>query len=171
ERRDSQGLCFLGGVSIEDALVRELQPAAGDVVDRSGNSIGTHRGAALYTMGQRHGFEVHSSSASAEPLFIVGKDVGNNTITVAPRENKDAANFVKIHLREENWIGKVASGAYQARFRYRQKLFPATLSQVGGKIIAEIKTIEPIPPGQSLVLYKRVRCVGGGIIAQVDSVQ
>jgi tRNA-uridine 2-sulfurtransferase len=176
DRKDSQGLCFLGGVSMEDALMRELAPVPGDILDTDGEVIGTHRGAVLYTMGQRHGFTVNISNTSAEPLYVVGKDIARNSVTVGLKKNqspvlespecREDLDFSSVQLRETNWIGEVQVGAYKARFRYRQELFPAALQQDRNTIC--IQTPESIPLGQSLVLYEGERCLGGGVITQVS---
>jgi tRNA-specific 2-thiouridylase len=168
ERRDSQGLCFLGGVSMEMALVKELAPVSGAVLNTNGAEIGTHRGAVLYTVGQRHGFDVHARSANTEPLYVLAKDAARNTITVGENDSqRHASGHQTVVLREENWIGDAPSGAYHARFRYRQKLFRAMLNRSDHATV-EVATEESIPIGQSLVLYDGERCIGGGIIACVN---
>ena len=167
-RKDSQGLCFLGGVSMEDALMRELSPMSGEVLGEAGNVIGAHRGAVLYTMGQRHGFDVQAAHSSTEPLYVVDKDTKHNTITVKRKASPFSLPATpRVVLREENWIGEVGEGTYEARFRYRQKLFPANISRAEGNIIVVVDTAEPIPVGQSLVLYSGERCLGGGVITSV----
>ncbi len=169
-RKDSQGICFLGGLSMDQALVRELEPVPGEVLDAGGARVGTHQGAVLYTMGQRHGFNVHATRAQEEPLYVVGKDMGRNTITVAPQggtpERARAPHKERtLRLRETNWIGGFDDGAYGARFRYRQPLLPASISRAGDGAAVRIPDPGPIPLGQSLVLYDGERCLGGGIIA------
>lgn len=190
-RKDSQGLCFLGALSIEDMLRKELSPEPGDVLDEQGRVIGRHRGAVLYTIGERHGFTVNSRDASREPRYCIAKDIARNTITVSarpqdrpirkggrklPQKNNRASGMiyhtassagegrVSVHLREENWLGEVPSGAYKARYRYRQALLPATLARAAGGSTAQVKDAGALPPGQSLVLYDGQRCLGGGII-------
>lgn len=162
ERKDSQGLCFLGDVSIDDMLHREIALTPGDVLDEAGEVIGTHEGAPAYTLGQRQGFSVFAQRPDAPPLYIIEKDVEFNTITVSPNRFPQHARTTEVTLSEPNWIGEVPSGRCLARYRYRQELIPATL---------DIKTntvtlLQPhyVPLGQSLVLYDGARCLGGGII-------
>ncbi|MES2006754.1 MAG: tRNA 2-thiouridine(34) synthase MnmA [Patescibacteria group bacterium] len=170
-RPDSQGLCFLGPISIEDMLVRETHPTPGEVLSEDDTVLGTHKGVQLYTLGQRHGFELAVSGNHAEPHFVVAKDIERNTITVSTNRFPRTVQKTELTLVQENWIGEVLPGNYMARFRYRQKLIPATFSIEGGK--TKIVLAEPhyVPEGQSLVLYEREeaclpagRCVGGGII-------
>ena len=175
-RKDSQGLCFLGQISIEEMLKRELRLEDGDVLDEQGKVIGRHHGAALYTVGQRHGFSVPARGANEVPHMVIATDVGRNTITVAERVvglpplplgegggegSGTYANATAALLRETNWIGEFETGAVSARFRYRQALIQAELRGVGEVILSEKVAL---PKGQSLVLYRGERCLGGGII-------
>lgn len=164
-RKDSQGLCFLGDISIENMLERELDPTPGDILSEAGEVVGKHRGSVLYTLGQRHGFEL--STQTGAPHFVTSKDAQKNTITVSTSPFPRSASKTTLALADTNWIGVVENGKYQARYRYRQKLIPAEL-QVSERS-AEVVLQEPhyAPVGQSLVLYRGGRCVGGGIITGV----
>jgi len=161
-RKDSQGLCFLGDVSIDDMLEREIEMTPGDVLDEAGQVIGAHEGVPAYALGQRHGFTLSEQTSAMAPHYVIEKDIEFNTITVSPNKFPQHAKATEVTLSETNWIGDVSSGTYQARYRYHQTLIPATLS-------ADKKTVtlhEPhyMPLGQSLVMYSGARCVGGGII-------
>jgi len=160
DRPDSQGLCFLGPISIADMLARELAPVSGDVLDETGSVVGTHRGAALYTMGQRHGFELTAHSAHTEPHFVIGKDIKSNTITVSSNK-KAAGSKTTLTLRDSNWIGETPT-ACMARYRYRQPLIKATLN--GDTVLLD--EAHYVPEGQSVVLYDGARCCGGAVIAK-----
>ncbi len=161
-RPDSQGLCFLGPVSMDDMLHQELSLVSGDVLSVDGQVIGRHEGAAAYTMGQRHGFVLSDQTPNTQPHFVMAKDISNNTITVSTERFPTTATETQLTLSDINWIGDVASGEYMARFRYRQKLIPARLDIEKNTVTL----LEPhfVPEGQSLVLYDNARCLGGGVI-------
>lgn len=161
ERPDSQGLCFLGGVDIADALAREIEITSGDVYSPEGDRIGRHSGVALYTLGQRHGFTLNPDVPKV-PHYVIRKDTARNSIVVSPLKRPTGHAGVCITLREPNWIGPVRDGSCKARFRYRQALMPAFLRGESG----EVELFQPhyVPEGQSLVLYRGTRCLGGGII-------
>lgn len=168
QRKDSQGLCFLGPISVGDMLKKELHPAPGAVLDEAGEIIGTHEGAMLYTMGQRHGFMLAKQGPEAKPRYVIAKDLGANTITVSESKFPAGAAKTELKLADINWIGSPESGACFARYRYRQELIPGTLQRTGlGK--ADVTLLQPhyAPVGQSLVVYKQGRCLGGGVIAEV----
>lgn len=161
-RPDSQGLCFLGDISITDMLMRETNPRQGNVLSENGEVIGSHKGVELYTLGQRHGFTLMNARDDVKPHYIIAKNSKENTITVSTSKFPKNASQTKISLTNTNWIGDVAPGTYHARFRYRQQLIECTLD----KNLAEVVLHEPhyVPEGQSLVLYSHERCLGGGII-------
>ena len=172
-RKDSQGLCFLGDISITDMLERELAPQPGDVRDEHGEVVGRHRGAVAYTLGQRHGFELRVQSGA--PHYVVAKNIKLNTITVSTSPVPRGASGTRVTLADTNWIGAVLDGEYRARFRYRQKLIPARLQRVGKAVTVILAEPQYAPPGQSLVLYDlprgkagEERCIGGGIITDVE---
>ncbi len=170
ERKDSQGLCFLGDISIGDMLHRELTLAPGNVLSESGEVIGTHDGTALYTLGQRHGFTIASASTKASqqellPYFVIAKDITHNTITVSTNRFPTGKTETRLTLRDVQWIGHVALGKYHARFRYRQELIPATRTS---DVLVILDAPHYIPEGQSLVLYDGKRCIGGGIVVYCE---
>ncbi len=169
-RKDSQGLCFLGDIAIEDVLHHEIAPRQGNVLLENGEVIGVHNGTVLYTLGQRHGFEFFANTPKTEPHFVIAKDVKENTITVSTERYPKHATRTEVTLSEVNWIGNATSGSCLARYRYRQKLISAELYLGSVPISSDPKLLvvlhEPhyIPEGQSLVLYRGDRCLGGGII-------
>lgn len=160
-RKDSQGLCFLGAVSLEEVLEQRLRPKAGEVLDRKGNVIGRHRGAALYTLGQRHGFAIYAHSPAMPPHFVVAKDIQKNTITVS-KEKKPLKSRARFALRKVNWLGTAPAGPCEARFCYRQPLIPAVLQEEKRSVLCPAPRLAA--SGQSAVLYRDGRCLGGGIL-------
>ncbi|HEY5383244.1 MAG TPA: tRNA 2-thiouridine(34) synthase MnmA [Candidatus Paceibacterota bacterium] len=163
-RKDSQGLCFLGDISIDEMIMRELNPTPGDMLDERGHVVGTHRGAALYTLGQRHGFELQAHTPDTVPYFVIAKNNEANTITVSTSHLPIIAKKTKVTLTNTNWIGHVESGMYKARFRYRQKLIPVELLIQSATVAVTLLEPYYIPEGQSLVFYSGERCLGGGIV-------
>lgn len=175
-KKDSQGVCFLGKIDMKEFLQHYIELAPGTVLDAAGQVIGTHDGAAFFTLGQRHGFSVHAHTPNTEPLYVIAKDVAANTITVAPRNDKHTTEkqlTKTIELTDCNWITTASTPytlpptPYRARFRYRQLLLPVTLADCT-HTTAAITFDTPqayVPVGQSLVVYDGEHCLGGGIIA------
>lgn len=165
-KKDSQGICFLGHIDIPEFLSHytDLQP--GSVLNETGEVIGEHQGALVYTLGQRHGFTITSSDAQRTALYVVAKDTEANTITVAPHVRETTAAD-SITLTSCNWIIETPNRTeLLAQFRYRQTPAPVQLTTVG-KDTASLTPLHPtqIPAaGQSCVLYDGATCIGGGII-------
>ena len=170
EKKDSQGLCFMGKVDMADFLKHYLKTMPGNVLDGSGAVIGVHEGAMLYTIGQRKGFETQKSSESEEPYFVVAKDIKANTITVAHRTQRADTPVSKVSVGGIHIIhaGNNKTAGLTARIRYRGELFPIEVSmelREGGTCEVRFqRTIEGIAPGQSLVFYRDEECVGGAVI-------
>lgn len=161
KKHDSQGLCFVGEVSMRDFLSRYIRVEAGRVVDTEGRAIGTHEGAALYTIGARQGLVIEGRYAAQGPWYIVHIDVQSNTITAScVRED---ATTKKVRMRDLHWIGEVPALPLeiQAQVRYHDILTQVNLEEGNS-----LRFKEPMiaPPGQSVVFYENDVCVGGGII-------
>lgn len=159
EKKDSQGICFLGDVDMEDFLSRFIKTRPGDVLDAKGNSIGRHRGALYYTLGERHGFEIFNKNPITKPFFVISKDMEKNTITVSENPTKHLPDHIK--LEHANWILEPKSKHLEARIRYRQNRIPVTLE--GNRI--KFDHPQTASPGQSVVFYKGEECLGGAIIS------
>lgn len=173
-KKDSQGLCFLGKVDLKDFLGHYFKNEKGNVLNEKGESIGEHDGAWFYTLGERHGFKVLTPSPDEKPLYIVGKDVKANTLTVSHREpiNDLLKPISELSIREANWIRGVPNPkiTITARLRYRQT--PITCRVTKDKKNYRIMFTEPqsiVATGQSVVFYLDGECLGGGIIETVAS--
>ena len=169
DKKDSQGLCFVGKVDMKEFLGRYIKEKPGDVLDAKGNVVGEHDGGFFLTLGERRGFRIKSTRARMSPHYVIAKDIRKNTITVSPKfGKKELHNGVKsITLKECNWFQKPISGkTYAARARYREMLQPAKCS-AKGEHTARVAFATPriVALGQSLVLYDGDAVVGGGIIA------
>lgn len=172
DKRDSQGLCFLGKIDVRAFLARHLGAKEGSVLDAaSGKAIGVHAGAALYTLGQRHGFRVEHETPRSEPLYVVSRDIAANTITVASRAAvlRVPSARCEVDLGICNWIGEApeAGGVYLARIRHRGELMPCRIEPFE-RDMSRTRVLFETPllaaSGQSLVLYEGERVVGGGVI-------
>lgn len=166
KRRESQGLCFVGEFDMKEFLKHFIPQKRGDVLDEQGKVIGYHDGAAYFTLGKRHGFTVVNKKPDSLPLYVIAKDVGQNTITVSSNRKNEQGVVREILLEKINWIrGEVPEikKQYHCRFRYRQLLVECALAS--GNTVIFTKPQDAVAPGQSLVLYYKDECLGGGVIA------
>jgi tRNA-specific 2-thiouridylase len=159
EKKDSQGICFLGSISVDDFLRNELAPASGIAIDEHGEKVGTHDGAILHTLGQR----IALADAAPGPWYVIRKDIRSNTLTVSHELVIQEAQEA-IALTRSNWFSST-SGTLSAQYRYHGTRIDGTLDE-SATIFAPVKSIqEPVAAGQSLVIYRGDECIGGGIIA------
>lgn len=169
EKKDSQGLCFIGKLDMREFLRDFIPEREGKIVDEAGEVIGTHYGAHLYTIGQRHGFVVTKKSASDTPYYVVGKDIDSNRVTVSHDKTNIANDRVMttISLCDTHWITKSAPEAGEklsARVRYRQPLRECVISYESGATVVTFNEPQLAALGQSVVIYRGDECLGGGVI-------
>lgn len=174
-KKDSQGLCFVGRSNAEfisKYAQKLLEP--GNVADADGRIIGRHKGLAFYTIGQRTGFEVagdkwRKNRIDLSPLYVSGFDLEKNQLIV---DESSKIFSDQIQLEETNWLDEIMMEKAQkktvdllAQIRYQHKADPCQI-RIKGKYTA-VKFRRPqraITPGQSCVFYQKNRLIGGGII-------
>lgn len=160
-KKDSQGLCFVGDITMRDFLSHYITLKKGDVLDEHRVVVGEHDGAALYTLGERHGFRISASRAGEVPRFVTAIDTEKNTITISSDRAKALRKTVKII--DVSWVDECPKNGARlsAQARYREKPIGCVYEN------STVTFDEPhlAPPGQSLVLYDGDNCVGGGVIS------
>ncbi len=165
EKKDSQGICFLGKVSLADFLQNYIPEKQGMVVNTEGKKIGEHKGAWFYTVGQRH-----IGVASKTPIYVAEKNVKKNIIKVAEGNNDSVLYQKGIRLKNANFINPKFKTKNKkrvlVRVRYRQPLVSAILKTKNSKLEIDFdKSVKFVAPGQSAVFYKKNgEMLGGGII-------
>lgn len=170
EKKDSQGLCFIGKLDFKAFLKQYIKQNKGNVVNREGETIGTHDGVVFYTVGERRGFTILKKTPHDKPYYIVQKNIKKNELVVATEFQKKEFLVKEVILSQTNWIVEKRpplGGKYHAQVRYRQKPIPCSLVKRGGRsVVVFSKPQEAVTSGQSLVLYKSEQCLGGGIISR-----
>jgi len=169
DKKDSQGVCFLGEIDMKDFLGHYIEKKPGNVLNISSEIIGSHDGALFFTYGERHGFEIAKKGTQDKPLYVVDKDILANTITVSENisDRKNFDNPNSIQIENTVWNDCIEYGKeYTAIVRYNQAPQTCTI-QRGQKNTAIVTFDEPqynFSPGQSVVVYDGDQCLGGGII-------
>ena len=173
-KKESMGVCFVGQVDMREFLSQYIDTRPGEVIDRqSGERVGRHDGAVLYTLGQRHGLEL----GGGLPYYVVGKDMDANIVYVSRDLNSAAMWRTQIELTDAHWIGPTPpDGEYSVRVRHRAPLVACTLT---GSSVTLHEAQRAITTGQSGVIYSATSrgidgsrvgfddgiCLGGGIVA------
>ena len=167
DKKDSQGVCFLGHIDIPDFLSHYIDLQPGPVLDEAGTVIGEHKGAFVYTIGQRQGFTLTVHDTARVPHYVLKKDVNKNTITVSEK-TPVLLTETKITLITTNLRMLLKTGdTLQAQSRYRQKPFTVTVSNITEQTMELLisSDTDAVASGQSCVLYRDQVCIGGGIIS------
>jgi tRNA-specific 2-thiouridylase len=160
DKKDSQGICFLGKIKLIDFLKEYLPEYPGLIVDKNNNILGYHKGYWFFTEGQRHGLDIKRGDG---PYFVALKDRKENKIIVA-KENDEILYSKKIKIDDVNLFVDIKDKIeVYVRCRYRQPLTKAIFDPKKNEVIFEEK-IKAIAPGQSAVFYKDEYLLGGGII-------
>lgn len=162
-RPDSQGVCFLGPIDMKMFIKENLNPTTGNILNESGQIIGTHDGSILYTIGERHGFKINIPSQ--RPYFVINKNIENNTITVSHDVNDNTKENKNIFTKNENWlpVRPNENEIIDAVFRYHGEKIKVKLTNKNEILFVDKKI--NIAPGQSVVFYKDNICLGGGIVS------
>ncbi len=164
EKKDSQGICFVGKVGIKDFLLHELgEQPHGIIRDQHGTAVGEHDGALFYTIGQRHGLNL----GGGLPYYVIGKDIAKNEVYVTRDLQDDNLWKRQLTLTDLHWINAVpeAGKTYHIRTRYRAALVPGEVQIDGPAAIVKLHDeVRAITPGQSTVVYDGDRVAGGGIV-------
>ena len=173
-KKDSQGICFIGDVNMKDFLSHYIKPEIGDVLNTEGKIIGKHNGAIFYTIGERHGFQIMDKTPDDSACFVVSKDVVKNTITVAKKEEQSAReNAKEVIIKNMHWISGLEENLplkTSVRIRYRQQKQDCVIKKIKNNyhIIFE-NAQKGVALGQSAVFYEKEICLGGGIIEEILS--
>ena len=166
-KKDSQDICFVPDgdyVAFMKGYTGKEYPA-GDYLDLNGKVVGKHCGAVSYTLGQRKGLGI----ALGAPVYVCGKDMAANTVTVGP----ESALFATTLLADSwNWFpfeSLTEPIPVMAKARYRHNPQPATVYPMEdgmAKVVFDTPQ-RAMTPGQTVALYDGDTVVGGGIIIEV----
>ena len=167
-KRDSQDICFVPDGDYKAFMERYTGKSypAGDFLDLSGRVVGQHSGAVGYTLGQRKGLGL----AMGTPVYVCGKDMEKNTVTVGPEEAlftdtlwADNWNFIPFERLTEPL-------RVTAKARYRHIEQPATVYPAENGLVRVVFDTpqRAITPGQAVVLYKEDLVLGAGTIIRSE---
>lgn len=194
EKKDSQGICFVGKVNVEDFIRSVIQDKIGDFKDiDTGKVLGTHKGHWLYTIGQRKGIRI---GGGHKPYFVCSKDPKTNIVYLAEGKEHHKLWSKQVMIKDLHIINANDSRQYSnvdninsklvisnkadnnvlitnditGTIRYRTKDTPCSLFYDNNSqsyfVKFEQKQWAPAS-GQSCVLFDDNRCIGGGQITSI----
>lgn len=160
QKKDSQGVCFLGQIDLQEFLKRSIVATPGDIVDVHGNKLGAHDNFEQFTVGQREGLKIGGTG----PYFVVAKNTTTHAIIVAHESEAKEYAAVSCTLRDVNLFDVIEGRECMARPRYRAALTPV---RIVGDAVEFLDPGALIAEGQSIVFYEGDRVLGGGVIDRV----
>jgi tRNA-specific 2-thiouridylase len=172
EKKDSQGICFLGQVKMTDFLRHYVPDSPGKIVDVSGKVLGEHHGLHLYTLGQRKGHGV-ASPREGMAYVVVGKNPAKNQLIVG----WDTPDSEGLYARE-CVVGTLSAinepfdtkRLIEAQPRYRAKAEPAVMEPLGEDKLRLVfqRPQRAIAAGQICAFYEGGRLLGGGVFESAE---
>jgi len=181
DRKDSQGICFIGEIDVREFIKKRLQERPGRVLTVTGEVIGEHRGVWFYTIGQRGGWQLTAMAQKKyvkegiTPIFyVVSKDAQKNELVVGFGAETFTESF---WVSEVNWITSVFrlnnscsrapdkqgydcaritlnENQLFVRIRHGRELIKAKVARQGSRLKVElIEAQRGVAPGQSAVFY------------------
>ena len=166
-RRDSQGLCFLGQIKFSEFVKQHLGIKKGDIIEMdSGEKLGEHDGYYYYTIGQRQGLGL-----SGGPWYVVKKDIPNNRIYISRRMDMDDKYRDEFIAGNFNWISgrKPEKENLQVKVRHGENIYNCSVSFItDDSATVKLDRVDRpgIAPGQFAVFYDGNICLGGGVILE-----
>ena len=168
-RKDSTGICFIGERPFRAFLDRYLPRQPGPMLDERGQTVGEHIGLAFYTIGQRKGIGLGGRRDGAgEAWYVACKDMARNALLVVQGHDHPLLLRSSLEAGDASWVSGTAPAParYGAKTRYRQVDAASWLARAAD---AHIQVAFELPqravtPGQSVVLYSDVVCLGGAVI-------
>jgi len=175
DRKDSQGICFVGNVEVREFLARRLKVQRGKVLDTEGHEMGRHDGVWFYTIGQRGGWVMDSKTQKLKnsktqdgetPIYyVISKNAERNELVVAEAGGATGDQFVT------GSVNRISNTKWNlndllVRIRHGGELIGARgMETDDGLLVILDKPVRGIAPGQSAVFYSEDgECLGGGVI-------
>lgn len=166
-KKDSQGICFIGQADVRDFIATRLAPKTGDIMNRNGEVVGSHRGAWFYTIGQKVGVsDIRWGDDAHRPvLYVVATDVTSNQVTVGEEADLYTSGLVANCVQ---WLANEPkiNQPISAKIRYGQTNVGCAMLAKDGDTITVVfdQPQRAVTPGQSIVMYDGDKVLGGAII-------
>lgn len=177
-KKDSTGICFVGERPFSRFIGEYLPTNPGVIKDPEGRTLGTHRGLAFYTLGQRRGLGIGGQADCPEGAWYVArKELDANELIVVQGTEHPALFQNRLTSGPMHWINRPPPELSAdlpftcgAKTRYRQPDQACTVTRWrrGGVRLQFEQPQRAVTPGQYVVLYQGSRCLGGATIETAE---
>lgn len=170
KKKESMGICFIGNKKFKDFIGRYIDNMPGNIMDPKNNIIGSHKGMFYTTIGQREGLGIGGlKNVKNLPWYVYKKDLKNNNLYVCQGNENDLLFSKKIFFNNLQLITKnnddILKRELNIQIRHLGKKYSCKIERLNNNYIAVSKEkIRAPAPGQSLVIFDKDICLGGGII-------
>ena len=153
---DSHDICFIPDGDTRGWLAERVGAESGPILDREGNTLGTHQGAHAFTVGQRKGLDIGFPAADGKPRFVLEVRPKDNTVVVGPKAALDIAEIAGSRF---TWAGRAPADASRefacdVQIRAHADPVPATAVVRDGELVIRPATpLNGVAPGQTAVVY------------------
>ncbi|PIE27551.1 MAG: tRNA 2-thiouridine(34) synthase MnmA [Micrococcales bacterium] len=167
---DSHDICFIPDGDTRGWLAARVCQQPGEIRDSTGAVVGTHDGAAGYTIGQRRGLRIGRPAPDGQPRYVLDVSVTTNTVTVG---SADELLTDEVAATGPVWLARIPEPGAQvsAQIRAHGKAHPAEIA-VATETAVTVHLHDPIPrvaAGQTLVVYDGDRVLGSGTVTAVSA--
>ncbi len=164
DRKDSQGICFLGKFKFSDFIRHHCGTQKGLMVEsETGIEMGEHDGFWFYTIGQRQGLRLGGG-----PWYVVAKDIYKNIIYISRNYYDDTKKRDSLIVENFHWLSGVRPEKYNiaVKLRHGAQRYDATIeyNKEGKGVIVLSDRDQGIAPGQFAVFYDSNVCLGNAVI-------
>jgi tRNA-specific 2-thiouridylase len=163
DRKDSQGICFLGKFKFSDFIKHHLGTRTGKMIEiETGNVMGNHDGFWFYTIGQRQGLGLGGG-----PWYVVAKDVEKNIIFISRHYYDDEKQRNTFTVSAIHWLNglRPIKDNVSVKLRHGAQRYECMLAHhEHGATVTLSGRDQGIAPGQYAVFYDGDVCVGSAVI-------
>lgn len=166
DRKDSQGICFLGKFKFKDFIKHHLGTKTGLMIEmETGLKMGQHEGFWFYTIGQRQGLGL-----AGGPWYVAAKDPAQNIVYISRNYYSQEKERDSFQIDRCNWFDEPSNHPreLEVKLRHGAARHACTLEPLAnGRMAVKLAARDQgIAPGQFAVFYDGDLCLGGGVIAQ-----
>lgn len=163
DRKDSQGICFLGSFKFRDFIAHHVGKKRGLLIEwETRKKVGEHEGFWFYTIGQRQGLGLGGG-----PWYVVHKDPSTNTVFISKTYYSEDKTRDTFMVRSFSWLSTppVDGEELKVKLRHGQQYHNARIAVQGDLLQVHLyERDQGIAAGQFAAFYRDSTCIGSGVI-------